>query len=180
MTAQAFPNINVLGVDTGATYVTRMRVDQPPWDDNRMRTAIKLCQDRKKIRQLAAMGNGLLGIDAHVSPAHPEWCEKPIPAYDPKKARELVEEYAKEKGLDLPIKVVLATKNDNQEPEIAQALKELARPAGIDIQLDITEASKYWSRWTEVPFGITSWSHRPLAVMVLPLAYTKEAIGGLE
>jgi peptide/nickel transport system substrate-binding protein len=175
--AKGFPNLSIYGVDTGATYLTRMRVDQAPWDDNRMRTAIKLCQDRKKIMRLAAMDAGILGIDAHISPAHPEWCEKPLPAYNPKKALALVEEYAKEKGLSLPIKVTLTTKNDTQEPEIAQVLKELARPAGIDIQLDITEASKYWSIWTEVPFGITSWSHRPLGIMVLPLAYTKAAIG---
>jgi peptide/nickel transport system substrate-binding protein len=71
----------------------------------------------------------------------------------------------------------LATKNDQAEPEIAQALKELALPGGFDITLDITEPAGYWDRWTEVDLGITSWTHRPLAVMVLPLAYTEEAIG---
>jgi peptide/nickel transport system substrate-binding protein len=177
MTAKGLRDVKTYGVDTGGTYLTRMRVDQAPWDDNRMRTALKLCQDREKIRRLAAMGVGILGIDAHVSPVHPEWCEKPRPDYNPQKALELVKAYAAEKGLKLPIKVTLATKNDTHEPEIAQALKELSRPAGIDIQLDITEASKYWSRWTEVPLGITSWQHRPLGVMVLPLAYTKAAIG---
>jgi peptide/nickel transport system substrate-binding protein len=62
-------------------------------------------------------------------------------------------------------------------PEIAQALKQLAEPAGFEIALDITEPAGYWDRWTEVDLGITSWTHRPLATMVLPLAYTEEAIG---
>jgi peptide/nickel transport system substrate-binding protein len=29
----------------------------------------------------------------------------------------------------------------------------------------------YWDQWTEVDLGITSWTHRPLATMVLSLAY---------
>ena len=177
LVSKNLPNVETYGVDTAMTQLVRMRVDQAPWNDNRVRTAMKLCQDREKILKLAAMKMGTVGIDAHVAPAHPEYVKKPIQKYDPKKAKALLEEYAKEKGLKLPLKVSLATKNDGPEPEIAQALKELARPGGFDIQLDITEPSKYWSRWTEVPFGITNWSHRPLATMVLPLAYTKESIG---
>ena len=75
------------------------------------------------------------------------------------------------------MQVTLATKNDQAEPEIAQTLKELALPGGFDIQLDITEPSGYWDRWTEVDLGITSWTHRPLATMILPLAYIEEGIG---
>jgi peptide/nickel transport system substrate-binding protein len=154
-----------------------MRVDLEPWDDNRVRTALKMCQDREQIFQLAYFSEGDLSIDAHVAPSQPEYAEKPIPAYDPEGARELMEAYAAEKGISLPLQVTLATKNDQAEPEIAQALKELALPGGFDITLDITEPNGYWERWTEVPLGITSWTHRPLAVMLLPLAYTEEAIG---
>ena len=56
-------------------------------------------------------------------------------------------------------------------------MKEDALAAGFDIELDITEPDGYWDRWTEVPLGITSWTHRPLGTMVLPLAYIQEAIG---
>ena len=177
MAARGLPHVGIHSVDTANTYVVRMRVDQAPWDDNRVRTAMKMCQDRAKTLKLAAMGEGLLGIDAHVSPAHPEWCEKPIPKYDPQKALSLLKQYANEKGLELPLKVTLATKNDTHEPDIAQSVKQLAKEGGFDIQLDITEPSKYWNRWTQVSFGITSWSHRPLAIMLLPLGYTKAAIG---
>jgi peptide/nickel transport system substrate-binding protein len=171
------PNLVVRSVSTSQCLIGRMRVDLAPWDDVRVRNAMKMCQDRAKILQLAYFGEGDLSIDAHAAPIHPEYCEKPIPKYDPEGARALLEAYAAEKGLTLPLKVTLATKNDQAEPEIAQALKELALPGGFDIALDITEPAGYWDRWTEVDLGITSWTHRPLAVMVLPLAYTKEAIG---
>jgi peptide/nickel transport system substrate-binding protein len=171
------PNLVVRSVSTSQCLMGRMRVDLDPWTDVRVRNAMKKCQDRAKIMQLAYFGEGVLSIDAHMAPIHPAYCEKPIPEYDPEGARALLEAYATEKGLELPLKVTLATKNDQAEPEIAQALKELALPGGFDIALDITEPAGYWDRWTEVDLGITSWTHRPLAVMVLPLAYTKEAIG---
>jgi peptide/nickel transport system substrate-binding protein len=171
------PNLIVRAVSTSQCLLGRMRVDLEPWDDVRVRNAMKKCQDRAKILQLAYFGEGELSIDAHMAPVHPAYCEKPIPEYDPEGAKALLEEYAAEKGIELPLKVTLATKNDQAEPEIAQALKELALPGGFDITLDITEPAGYWDRWTEVDLGITSWTHRPIAVMVLPLAYTEEAIG---
>lgn len=164
------PNLVVRSSSTSHCLLGRVRVDLEPWDDVRVRNALKMCQDRAKILQLSFFGEGDLSIDAHMAPIHPAYCEKPIPEYDPEGARALLEEYAAEKGIDLPLKVSLATKNDEVEPEIAQALKELAEPAGFDITLDITEPAGYWDRWTEVALGITSWAHRPLAVMILPLA----------
>jgi peptide/nickel transport system substrate-binding protein len=174
---QGVEGITIRPVSTAQCLMGRMRVDLEPWDDVRVRNALKMCQDRAKILQLAYFGEGELSLDAHVAPIHPAYCEKEIPAYDPDGAKALLEEYAAEKGIELPLKVTLATKNDQAEPEIAQTLKELAAPAGFDITLDITEPAGYWDRWTEVDLGITSWTHRPLATMVLPLAYTEESIG---
>jgi peptide/nickel transport system substrate-binding protein len=171
------PDVNITSVNSSYAYVTRMRVDLPPWNDNRVRTALKMCQNRSKTLQLAGYGLGTEAIDAHMSPAHPAYCPKPIPEYDPKGARKLLEAYAKDNGLKLPLKVRLATKNDEAEPEIAQSLKQYALAGGFDITLDITEPGGYWDRWTEVDLGITAWTHRSIAVMVLPLAYTKESIG---
>ncbi len=174
---QGVEGLTVRAASTAQCLLGRVRVDLEPWDDVRVRNALKMCQDRAKILQLAYFGEGDLSLDAHVAPVHPAFCEKDIPEYDPEGARALLEEYAAEKGVDLPLKVTLATKNNQNEPLIAQALKEQALPGGFDIELDITEPGGYWDRWTEVDLGITSWTHRPLATMVLPLAYTEESIG---
>jgi peptide/nickel transport system substrate-binding protein len=37
--------------------------------------------------------------------------------------------------------------------------------------------ASYWDKWTETPVGVTPWTHRPLAVMLLPLAYIADAQG---
>lgn len=167
------PELVVRPAQTSQCYTVRMRVDIEPWNDVRVRNALKMCQDREKILQLAYFGEGDLSIDAHIAPVAPSFCEKPIPAYDPQGAKALLAEAGYPNGL----KVVLSTKNDEAEPEIAQALKELAAPAGFDIELDITDSGGYWDRWTEVPLGITAWAHRPLAVMLLSLAYTADSDG---
>jgi peptide/nickel transport system substrate-binding protein len=174
---QGAPDLSIYPVSTAQCLVGRMRVDLEPWDDVRVRNALKLCQDRERILELSYKGQGDLSIDAHVAPIHPEYAERPIPAYDPEAARALLEEYAAEKGIELPLRVTLSTKNDEGEPEIAQALKELAAPAGFDITLDITDPNGYWDRWTEVDLGITAWTHRPLGTMVLAAGYTVDADG---
>lgn len=163
----------VLTAPTAVTTVLRVRVDLEPWSDVRVRRALFMCQDRERIGQLAYYGQVDLGIDAHIAPVHPEYCPKDIPAYDPEGAKALLAEAGYPDGL----KVVLATKNDLEEPEYAQALKEMAAPAGFDIELDITEPGGYWDRWTEVDLGMTSWTHRPLGTQVMRLGYTADADG---
>lgn len=167
------PGMQVLTAPTAVTSVLRMRVDVDPWTDQRVINALKMSQDREKILQLAYYGQGDLGIDAHTAPVHPAYCEKPIPEYDPEGAKKLLAEAGYPDGLQ----VTLATKNDLEEPEYAQALKEQAAPAGFDITLDITEPSGYWDRWTEVDLGMTSWTHRPLGTQVFRLGYTSDDEG---
>ncbi|GAG53500.1 unnamed protein product, partial [marine sediment metagenome] len=97
--------LTVRPVSTAQCLLLRMRVDLEPWDDNRVRTALKKCQDRAKILQLSYFGEGDLSIDAHMAPVHPAYCEKDFPPYDPEGAKALLEEYATEKGISLPLKV---------------------------------------------------------------------------
>ena len=52
-----------------------------------------------------------------------------------------------------------------------------AAAAGINITLDTMPNSAFWDLWVETAVGITPWTHRPLAVMLLPLAYIADAEG---
>ncbi len=167
------PGIVTKTASSAQGFMIRMRVDIEPWTDVRVRNALKMCQDREKILQLSYYNQGDLSIDAHVAPAHPEYFAHPIPAYNPEGAKALLAEAGYPDGLT----VTLASKNDEAEPAIAQALKEMAAPGGFNIELDLTEPGGYWDRWTEVDFGITIWTHRPLGTMVLPLAYIADADG---
>jgi len=168
------PNVNVLPTNTCGTQVLRMRVDLKPWDDNRVRAAMKLCQHREKILALAYFGEGLQGQDHHVCQLHPEYCDMPIPKYDPMKAKQLLKEAGYPNGLDVNLAF------GSGWPVIvryAEILKQDAAPAGFRINLATMPNDQYWGKWTENDFGITEWYHRPLGTMTMNLAYIKEAIG---
>jgi peptide/nickel transport system substrate-binding protein len=168
------PDVVVAGLPTALCRVLRMRVDLDPWTDNNVRTALKLCQNREKILNLAYFGQGLEGQDFHVYPKHPEYCEKPIPQYDPEKAKQLLADAGYPDGLDVELAVGTGW------PDVvsyAEVLKEDAAAAGFNITLNTMPNSQYWEQWTEVALGITPWTHRPLGTMVLNLGYIGDSEG---
>ena len=168
------PNVAVEGLPTALVRVLRMRVDLEPWSDENVRMALKLCQNREKILSLAYFGQGVEGQDVHVYPKHPEYCEKPIPEYDPEKAKQLLADAGYPDGLDVQLAVGTGW------PDVvsyAEVLKEDAAAGGFNITLNTMPNSQYWEQWTEVDLGITPWTHRPLGTMVLNLGYIADAEG---
>jgi peptide/nickel transport system substrate-binding protein len=162
------------GITTGQARVLRMRVDLDPWTDNNVRMALKLCQNHEKILNLAYFGEGAEGQDFHVYPGHPAYCDKPIPEYQPEKAKQLLADAGYPDGLDVDLAV------GSGWPDVvsyAEVLKEDAAAAGFNITINTMPNSQYWEQWTEVGLGITPWTHRPLGTMVLNLAYTADENG---
>jgi len=171
---QQIPSIQVGAVASTQTVVMRMRVDLEPWSDVRVRNALKLCQDREKIMKVAYMGEGIVGPDCHVSPVHPEFCPMEPSKYDPEKAKALLAEAGYPDGLD----VTLMAMNDFlYSLAYAETLQQDARAAGFRIEINAVPSGTYWEQWTEVDLGLTPWAHRPLAVMMLPLAYIADSEG---
>lgn len=168
------PNVDVRGVTTNQTRILRMRVDLKPWSDNRVRSALKLCQHRQKILALAYFGQGMIGQDIHVSPKHPEYAPIATPEYNPGKAKQLLAQAGYPNGLEVNLAV------GNGWPEIvryAEILKQDAAPAGFRIKINSMPNNQYWEKWTAVDLGITTWAHRPIGTMVLSLAYIGDKSG---
>jgi len=168
------PNVTITPATTASTRVLRMRVDLKPWDDNRVRLAMKLCQHHEKLLALVYFNEGLQGQDFHVYPLHPEYCEKPIPKYDPQRAKKLLKDAGYGNGLEVNLAV------GSDWPDVvryAEVLKQDAAPAGFRVNIKTMPTSQYWEKWTEVDFGITPWMHRPIGTMVLNLAYIADEEG---
>ncbi|NJO07913.1 MAG: ABC transporter substrate-binding protein [Chloroflexaceae bacterium] len=168
------PSVVVYSVDTSQARVLRVRVDQEPWNDNNVRLALKKCQDREKILEIAYTGEGLIGHDMHVSPVQPDFAPIDVPEYDPEGARQLLEEAGFADGLDVSIAVGTGW---TDVVAYAETLQQDAIPAGINITLETMPNEAYWEIWTETTVGFTPWTHRPLAVMLLPLAYIADEQG---
>jgi peptide/nickel transport system substrate-binding protein len=159
---------------TSQVRVLRMRVDLDPWKENKVRSAFKMCQDRQKILDQAYFGQGDLGGDFHVAPVHPEYFDLAAPKYDPEGSKALLAEA----GVTTPLEIHIAV--STSWPDVvayAETLKEDAQAGGFNVILDTMPESEYWNVWTEAAVGVTPWTHRPLGVMVLPLAYIADKDG---
>ncbi|SMF04840.1 peptide/nickel transport system substrate-binding protein [Tistlia consotensis] len=153
-------------VVTAQTHVMRMRVDAKPFDDKRVRQAVCAGLDHAKILELSYRGKGAVAEDHHVAPIHPEYFKLPMIERDIEKSKKLLAEAGYKDGIDLEIEV---HPNYQFTVTAAQAARDQLAPAGI--RLNIKPNPNYWDVWQKVPFGATTWTHRPLGVMVLNLGY---------
>lgn len=165
---QRLPHVVIQEIVTAQTGVARMQVTQKPFDDIRVRQAMRCCMDRQKLLELGHLGKGALAEDHHVAPVHPEYAPLPPLRQDHARARQLLTEAGYPDGVTLTIALGAA---ENWHAATMQALKEMCAPAGITLQLNVMPGPAYWEIWDQVPFGFTSWTHRPLGVMTLELGY---------
>ena len=145
-----------------------MRADVKPFDDERVRLALKLVQNRQQILDLALGDTGFLGTDDFVAPGV-DPASAPIhpPAQDIARAKQLLAEAGLPDGFQTEFQYPAA-------PEwigtASQVYAQQAREIGVEIKLVPMPADAYYAKWTEWAFGATHWSHRPLATMLMGLA----------
>ncbi len=171
--AETLPNTQIWEAVTAQTAVARMQMDAEGFTDQRVRNAAQVCIDHDRLLQLAHRGKGAPAEDHHVSPIHPEYAALPKQKQDHEKAKQLLAEAGHKDGLTIKMDV-----NNNQPWEVAaaQAMVEMMKPAGINLELNIMPGAQFWDIWDKTPFGLTSWTHRPLGVMVYNLAYRSGAV----
>ncbi len=165
---QAIPNTQLFEVVTAQTGVARMQISQKPFDNPKVRQALQACIDHKKVLDLAYRGKGAPAEDHHVCPIHPEYFQLPAMKQDIAKAKQLLKEAGHASGLTVSIDT---NKDAAWETNAVLAMVEMWKGAGINVQVNVMPGSQYWNVWDKTPFGFTSWTHRPLGVMVLNLGY---------
>jgi peptide/nickel transport system substrate-binding protein len=163
------PNIVLQQVTTARTGVCRMKVTKAPYDDVRVRQAMMYACDNAQLLKLGYRDRGIVAENHHVGPMHPEYAKLPMIQRDIEKSKSLLKEAGYEDGIDL--KIDIGQTQGPWELAVAQAMKEQVAEAGINLEINTMPAAQYWEIWTTTPFGLTSWTHRPLGVMVYNLAY---------
>ena len=167
--AARLPGTVVHTATTAQTAIARMQVDKEPFTDARIRQAVQACMDHQKLLDIAYRGKGAPGEDHHVAPIHPEYFKLPVQKQDHAKAKKLLADAGHPNGI--AIKIDVGNTSGKWELDAMQAFREQCAPAGIDLQLNVIPSAQYWEVWDKTPFGFTSWTHRPLGVMVLNLGY---------
>ena len=165
-TLKNLPHVNMYQVSTAQTGVARMK-PIPPFDDPRVRTAMRLAVDPRKVLQAAHRGLGDPGEHHHVAPVHPEYAKLPFMEQDIPAAKKLLADAGHPNG----IKGEIVIQTVPWEQAAVTTMVEQWKAAGINIKINIKPSAQYWETWDKVPFGFTGWTHRPLGVMVLGLAY---------
>jgi peptide/nickel transport system substrate-binding protein len=155
----------VSGAQTG---VFRMRMDQEIWQDQRVRKAMRLALDTEKLLQIAHLNIGSPGEHHHVAPTHPEYADIGFMKQDVEAAKALLAEAGHPEGFEIE---VVCKKDPAWELITVQTAAEMYKDIGVNLQINVLPSSQFWEVWDKVPFGFTSWTHRPLGIMVLGLAY---------
>ncbi|MDJ0607431.1 MAG: ABC transporter substrate-binding protein [Kiloniellales bacterium] len=165
---KGIPGAVIHQADTAQTAVARVQVDRDQFKDPRVRKAMRLAVDPNSILQIAHRGLGKPAEHHHVSPIHPDYFPLPEMKRDVAAAKKLLADAGHSDG----IKIEIACKQDpSWELTAVQAMVEQWKEAGIRVDINVMPSAQFWDNWDKVPFGFTSWTHRPLGFMVLSLAY---------
>ena len=157
---------DVLTADTG---VLRGKVSEKPFNDPRVRKALRLAVDNEVTQQIIMEDLGLPAEHHHVSPIHPEYAELPRQTRNLAEAKRLLAEAGYPDGIDLG--KVDCKSRPSWEFNTVQAIVEQWRDAGIKCRVNLMPSNEFWEIWDKTPLGFTEWAHRPLGVMALGLAY---------
>ena len=162
-------------VPTSGHDVVRLRADQGPGADERVRQAFKLATDRQAIFDRIQFGFGAVGRDTPISPVFERYYteETPLPARDPAAARQLLTDAGYADGLEM----TLYTPNLPDRVALAQALAAQWEEAGIMVTIEPQEEAVYYADnvWLEVDLAITPWGARPVPQIYLDLYLKSDA-----
>ena len=164
---EKLPNLVMHKVDTSYTATARMQPIKP-FDDKRVRKALQYATDVNAVLKAAHRGLGMPGEHHHVAPIHPEYAKLPPVERDVARAKALLAEAGYPGGIDVEF---TCRTTPAWEPAAAAIMVEQWKEAGIRAKVTILPDTQYWEVWTKVPFGFTTWAHRPLGVLNYALAY---------
>jgi peptide/nickel transport system substrate-binding protein len=165
---ERLPNVNVYKVTTAATAVVQMIITEKPFDDPRVRLALRYAMSPDQVLAVAQRGYGLPAEHHFVCPIHPDYAELPLMTRDVEKARQLLAEAGYPDGIDI---VFNCKKDPSWELAAVQQIVQQWEPAGIRADINVMPTAQFWDVWDKFPMGFVEWAHRPLGFMVLSLGF---------
>jgi peptide/nickel transport system substrate-binding protein len=155
---QGNPNMKVLNSPTGAWQPFTMRIDAAPFDDVKVRQAMRLIVDRKQMIQQVLSGYGSVANDlyARYDPVYAK--DLPQRNQDLEQAKSLLKSAGKE---GLTVELVTAPVF-NGVVEAAQVFAEQAKGAGVNVKVRKVDTGSFYDpdKYLKYPFAQDFWASR--------------------
>jgi peptide/nickel transport system substrate-binding protein len=172
------PDLEVISLKSVSHQQVHMRADMAPFTDKRVRRALALTLDRKKIVAGLFNGRATIGNDSPFSPLFPS-TDPSVPQREQniQEAKQLMEAAGVGKGFG----VKLTTEVYLEIPDYAVLIQNAAKAINIDIQLNVEQQDAYYGKavfgqsdWLDSVLGITDYGHRgvPNVFLSAPLLST--------
>lgn len=164
---------DVLISEAGATATFPMRADMAPFDDPKVRKALKLSFDRQEFVKLAFDGIGAAGCDHPIPPGDPFYADDlPLPTPDKDEVARLLTEAG---HADTTFELHTSDANYGGA-NAAVVLAELMGRNGVKVKVTRHPGDSYWSSiWMNVPWCASSWTVRPSAISRIESGYVTGA-----
>lgn len=167
---KANPMVTISEVTGNQHFTFPMLTGLSPFDNVKVRQALKHSVDRQEMVDKVLQGHGAVGNDNPIGPANQYFAsDMPQNEYDPEKAKHLI----KEAGLD-GLQVDLSASNAAFGGAVDAALlyQASAKGAGIDINVVQEPADGYWSNvWLKKAWCACYWSGRATEDWMFSSAY---------
>jgi peptide/nickel transport system substrate-binding protein len=144
-------NVRLLIAKYGTALEIYMNVTKPPFDDPRVRLALRLAADREKMVASTLQGFGSVGNDVQ-SKGFPYYNTRlPQRRYDPERAKSLLKAAGQE-NLKVSIPTADWTPGMADGPLV---YAQSAKAAGIQVDVQKMPGDKYGAIWGKAPIGGT-------------------------
>jgi peptide/nickel transport system substrate-binding protein len=166
------PSVTLLETAASNSMTVSFWVDTKPFDNPKVREALKLVVDRQAMIDTVLLGFGEAGADNPVPIGNPNSYVKEAPKQDIEKAKALLAEAGYKDGLKFDLYTAEGVPG---MVRMAQVYAEQAKAAGIDINVIVTPAESFWDDvWLKQSAVTSAWSMRPPGEG-LAVAYTQSA-----
>ena len=164
------PGVNVLKVVGTKHYTVPMLCNIKPFDNVKIRQALRLAVDREALLNTVLGGHGQVGNDLPIGPNQEFYnTELPQREYDPDQAAFLLKEAGME-GLSVELSAADAAFDGAVDAAVLYA--EHAKKAGIAVTVVREASDGYWSNvWQTKPWSMCYWSGRPTQDWMWTIAY---------
>src|SRR3954467_4723659 len=157
------PNLKVLNSQTGAWQPFTMRIDAPPFDDNRVRQAMRLIVDRDQMVAQVLSGFGRPANDLY-APYDPAYAKAlPQRKQDLEQAKSLLKQAGRQ---NLTVELTTAPVFQGIV-EAAQVFAEQAKGAGVNVKVKkVDSGTFYGDNYLKWPFAQDFWATRTYLAQV--------------